>query len=307
MRGDVAWDDDELETRVFIKAESESFEIPSAAVRPLARGTAPTPNIMIGELTAPVGRYSIPSLADMLEPEAGANATLAIPRQRGIKPLHVALASACALLGITVGALVALSGRSVDVPATISVPVSHPIVAPIEPAPAPVAAAAPVLVTLHVESSPPGATVMLVGDAGATTVIGTTPVDADVDPGRDYDVLIKLADRAPRLEHVAASSNHRVAVAFDEAPAAPAHHHRAAAPAVSENLAKGSLRITAKPPCSIAIDGRPTGMSTPQAAISLAAGHHSITLTNAEQGISLTKDVTIEADQSTSLIQNFLD
>jgi len=305
MRGDVAWDDDELETRVFFKDGPESFEIPSAAVRPLARGTAPTPNVMIGELTAPVGRYSIPSLADMLEPEAGANATLAIPRQRGIKPLHVVLASACALLGITVGALVALSGRSVDVPAPIAVPVSHPIVAPIEPTPAPVAAAAPVLVTLHVESSPPGATVMLVGDAGATTVIGTTPVDADVDPGRDYDVLIKLADRAPRLEHVAASSSHRLAVAFDDT--VPVHHHRAAAPAVSENLAKGSLRITAKPPCSIAIDGRPTGMSTPQAAISLAAGHHSITLTNAEQGISLTKDVTIEADQSTSLIQNFLD
>ncbi|HEY1547214.1 MAG TPA: hypothetical protein VGG28_05315, partial [Kofleriaceae bacterium] len=125
--------------------------------------------------------------------------------------------------------------------------------------------------------------------------------------------LVKLDGKSPRLEHVAAASSHRINVAFEE-PAPPAHHHHvAAAPAIvtptwsSPAPAKGSLRIAAKPPCSIAIDGKPTGMVTPQAAIQLAPGHHSVTLTNAEQGISLTKDVTIDVDHPTSLIQNFLD
>jgi len=313
MRGGLAWDDDEIETRVFFKAEPDSLE---EALPQLARGTAPNPNVMVADLTAPMGRYSIPSLANMLEPEP----TMSVPRQRtGLAPIHIVLAVACALLGITAGALIALTDRTTIEPHPMPAPIAapHPIVAPIEPAPAPAPAPAPVavpaLVDLHVESTPAGATVMLVGDAGATTVVGTTPVDVQVDPARDYDVLVKIADRAPRLEHVTAASNHHVAIAFDQPAAEPAvaaapvarpHHDHAAA---SEEVAKGSLRIASKPPCSIAIDGHATGMTTPVAAIPLTPGHHSITLTNAEQGISLTKDVTIEADHSTSLIQNFLD
>src|SRR5262249_8413115 len=161
------------------------------------------------------------------------------------------LAVACALLGITAGALIALTDRTTvePHPAPAALVTPRPIVAPIEPppAPAPAPAAAPALADLHVESTPPGATVMLVGDAGATTLVGTTPVDTQVDPARDYDVLVKLADRAPRLEHVTASSNHRLAIAFDEPepaaePAAVApvvhHHHAAPAAAPSEEVAK---------------------------------------------------------------------
>lgn len=303
MRGDLAWDDDEIETRVFFQPESESERTSSAR---LARGTSPNQNVMV-----PVGRYSIPSLANILEPAV----TMSVPRQRpGLAPIHVVLAVACALLGITAGALIALTDRTTvePHPAPVVTLAPRPIIAPIEtaPAPAPVPVAAPVLVDLHVESTPAGATVMLVGDAGATTLVGTTPIDTKVEPARDYDVLVKLADRAPRLEHVTAGSSHHVAIAFDEpAPADPVvvHHHHVAPAAPSEEVAKGSLRIATKPPCSIAIDGRSTGLTSPAAAIALTPGHHSITLTNADQGISLTKDVTIEADHSTSLIQNFLD
>jgi hypothetical protein len=315
MRGD--WDDEEIETRVFFQPEADHIPaqrvpIPrtlQGAIAPpvrVARGTAPTPTmIVVPEPALDERRFSIPSLA-----------TIAVRRQRTFNPLHVGLASVCALLGITIGGLIAFTGHAqVDAHAAPVRATATPIVtpAPVVVAPAPVPAT-PVLVVLHVESTPPGASVMLVGDAGATTLVGTTPVDTQVEAARDYDVLVKLPEHAPRVEHVGAASSHHVVIAFDAAApeptiAAPVHHHHvAAAPVASTSAAvKGSLRIAAKPPCSIAIDGKSTGMVTPQASIALTAGHHTVTLTNAEQGISLTKDVTIEADHATSLIQNFLD
>jgi hypothetical protein len=93
---------------------------------------------------------------------------------------------------------------------------------------------------------------------------------------------------------------------------APKHQHHHDAPKVEAKVeapkaavAKGTLLVSAKPPCAIAIDGRPTGLMTPQRALPLAAGHHEVTLTNAEEGIQLTADVDISADQSTRLVQDF--
>jgi hypothetical protein len=327
MRRDSSWDDDEIETRVFFQPEEhEVYE----AVRPITAQPMPTPPVRTPRGTQPTptmsllaeDAFSIPSLANILEPEPPAQ-TIAMRRQRrSITPIQLCIASACALLGITIGGLIAFTGHSSVVAhaAPVAKPAPAIVVAPIAPAPqpvvAPVAPAAPVLIALHVDSTPAGASVMLVGEGGATTVLGTTPLDSNVDPGRDYDLLIKLDGKSPRLEHVAAASSHRISVAFEEPSPPVVHHHHAvaaAAPAIATPVwptaapAKGSLRITAKPPCSIAIDGKATGMITPQAAIQLAPGHHSVTLTNAEQGISLTKDVTIEADHPASLIQNFLD
>jgi hypothetical protein len=336
MRRDSSWDDDEIETRVFFQPEEHDVydNVRPVTAQPMPmpptrtpRGTQPTPTMALLADDA----FSIPSLANILEPEPPAQ-TIGVRRQRrSITAMQLVLASACALLGITIGGLIAFTGHSSVVAnaAPVATPAPAIVVAPIAttpvpaPTPAPVVAPppppAPVLIALHVDSSPAGATVSLVGEGGATMVLGTTPLDSNVDPGRDYDLLIKLDGKAPRLEHVAAASSHRVNVAFDEPAQAAqpvAHHHHAtvaAAPAIvtptwpTAAPAKGSLRITAKPPCSIAIDGKPTGMVTPQAAIQLAPGHHSVTLTNAEQGISLTKDVTIDADHPASLIQNFLD
>jgi hypothetical protein len=315
MRGDLDWNDDDIETRVFFQPEDElepaqrvpvprpapmQLAEPSSSMR-FAHGTVPTPTMRGHNEIVDDRRYSIPSLANILEPQ-GSIETVAVRRQRRISPLQLGLAGVLALLGITIGGLVAFTGHAHVAAHAASVPAPAPAVVI---APAPVVVAAPVvpaLVTLHVESSPAGASVMLVGDAGATTLVGTTPVATEVEAARDYDVLVTLPNHAPRIEHVAAASAHQVAINFDELAAAPAHHHHEAAVAV----AKGKLRIGAKPPCSIAIDGRPTGMVTPQASITLPAGHHTVTLTNAEQRIRVTKDVVIQADQATSLIQNFL-
>jgi hypothetical protein len=69
--------------------------------------------------------------------------------------------------------------------------------------------------------------------------------------------------------------------------------------------ANGSLMISSKPPCEIEIDGKSTGMRTPQRAISLSAGAHKVTLVNGDANVSKTLMVQINAGQSTKLVKDF--
>ena len=265
--------------------------------------------------------------------------THAIRRVSPRSYLRIAFASACVLFGIMIGGLIAFGGHSGS--KAEAAPLATPVVA--KPtvaaapkqvaavtAPAPVPAATvtpappptppvthPALTTVRVETQPAGATAMLVDD-GKTTLIGTTPVDAELDRTREYDVILTLEDHETHIEHLDPSTNQHVLVvlAAEEAPApaptpAPVHHHhnnakKAERTVVAEKqAASGSLKVSSKPPCSIVIDGKTTGLTTPQAAITLAVGHHDITLMNADEGIHLTTEVEITADHSTRLVQDF--
>jgi hypothetical protein len=77
-----------------------------------------------------------------------------------------------------------------------------------------------------------------------------------------------------------------------------------AAPQAATETGVGTLMISSKPPCEIYIDGKPTGLSTPQRSIELAAGTHKITLVNEEAGIKKSLPVRIKADEATKLIQD---
>jgi hypothetical protein len=68
----------------------------------------------------------------------------------------------------------------------------------------------------------------------------------------------------------------------------------------------GTLMISSKPPCEIMIDGKATGLLTPQRGIPLAAGAHKITLVNAGEHIEKTLMVQINADQPTKLVKDLL-
>jgi eukaryotic-like serine/threonine-protein kinase len=70
---------------------------------------------------------------------------------------------------------------------------------------------------------------------------------------------------------------------------------------------QGVLVVGAKPPCEIIIDGRPTGLVTPQKDIKLAAGRHRVTLVNAELGIRETFSVDIKPDATEKVIKDFSD
>ena len=67
---------------------------------------------------------------------------------------------------------------------------------------------------------------------------------------------------------------------------------------------KGTLMISAKPPCRIYIDGRDTKLTSPQRSISLEPGKHKVSLVNREYGIKTTATVVIKAGKRTKMIKD---
>jgi len=70
---------------------------------------------------------------------------------------------------------------------------------------------------------------------------------------------------------------------------------------------QGTLLLGSKPPCEIFVDGKSTGLSTPQKDLKLAAGKHKITLVNNEFGIKETFAVDIKADATEKQIKDYSD
>ncbi|MCE9574253.1 MAG: PEGA domain-containing protein, partial [Deltaproteobacteria bacterium] len=70
---------------------------------------------------------------------------------------------------------------------------------------------------------------------------------------------------------------------------------------------EGILSLGAKPPCDIYIDGKSTGLKTPQREIKLSSGHHKVTLMNNEFGIKESFTVEIKAGSPTKMVKDFSD
>jgi hypothetical protein len=213
---------------------------------------------------------------------------------------------------------------------------------PLDPAAA-AAPASPELVDVRIDSIPAGATVMLV-DRGRTQLIGDTPIDTAVDPSREYDLVFTSASAPPHVEHLDPRTTRRVEVALGKrdgaAPLADAPRrvehaaaeHAAAEHAAAEHAAaehgparpgrprpepraetraeppvgQGTLMISSKPPCEIVIDGRTTGLTTPQRSIALPAGNHRITLLNSEKSIRKVLSVQIIANTTAKIIEDLM-
>lgn len=216
-------------------------------------------------------------------------------------------------------------------------PAPAPIVAPVPAAPV-----APKLVDVRLDSTPPGATATLLSN-GISTPLGSTPVDASVDPTKSYDVVFSIAGQPSQVEHLDPSTTQHVQVAFTAAPAptvaaaapaaktsrhhahaaphaarvaaaTPAHHASTAAPktvAAAEpatpdpGTGNGTLAIATTTPCAILIDDKNTGLTTPQRAIPLPAGHHNVRLIAATQHVNKLVSVDISAHHTTRISPTF--
>jgi hypothetical protein len=179
-------------------------------------------------------------------------------------------------------------------------------------------------------STPAGATVTLV-DRGKTTFIGTTPIATALDPSRKYELVFSHPSQPAWIESIDPSTTRRVEVRLDRPgkaakpairtseaprPRAETKLERAldvAAPdapraekVVAEPAGEGILMISSKPPCEIVIDGKPTGLTTPQREIPLSAGGHKVTLVNKAEDINKTISVQISADKPTKVIQDLM-
>jgi hypothetical protein len=149
------------------------------------------------------------------------------PERPLITPITIGLAALCVIAGVSIGrwishepshdrtSAIAAKAPAASPPAAIAMhakpakPTVEPIVEPAKPAPVVLPPT-----TLRVETVPAGATIAFVGSDGATTIVGTSPVDATIDPARTYDVLVTLADHVSRVEHVAPNGDHHLALAL---------------------------------------------------------------------------------------------
>jgi len=138
------------------------------------------------------------------------------------------------------------------------------------------------------------------GKAGRTAPVAQ-PAIAKATPAPHAAPVVK----APR--HSAPPKTEQLAdPGFDStpAPAAPAPEAPAVEKPAAAAGASGTLMISSKPPCEIEIDGKSTGLRTPQRAITLPAGAHKVTLVNSDASVNKTLMVQINAGQSTKLVKD---
>jgi hypothetical protein len=195
----------------------------------------------------------------------------------------------------------------------------------------------PKLVDVRLDSTPPGATATLLSN-GISTPLGSTPVEASVDPTKSYDVVFAFDGKPSKVEHLDPSTTLHVEVAFEDAApivaaaptksskksrkhhapaarvsaAAPSHHTKtstaapvaAAAPAAPGDPANGMLSITTNPPAAILIDDQNTGFTSPHT-ISVPAGHHNVRLIAATIHVNKLVPVDITAHHTSRISQDF--
>jgi hypothetical protein len=143
---------------------------------------------------------------------------------------------------------------------------------------------------------------------------GMTALVVDMGPAKTAAATTAAAPAVAHVAHVATSASeprHETAAPKHHAAAkaAPAQHiaqpaQHTAPPAATMASGQGMLMISSKPPCEIVVDGRSTHLMTPQRAIPLSAGTHTIVLVNAQQGVHKTMGVMITAKKSTKVIQD---
>jgi hypothetical protein len=67
------------------------------------------------------------------------------------------------------------------------------------------------LVDVRIDTTPAGATVMLV-DRGKSTFLGTTPISTAVDPSRKYDLVFTYANKPTQVEHLDPSATKHLTI-----------------------------------------------------------------------------------------------
>ncbi len=276
--------------------------------------------VMPAAEAAPKRQKKVRRVSDLVPkpkpPDQTAALTHRIARYDARRPLLVgAIVLGSVAIGLSIYKI-ARSGHAGSIAASVAMakPPPKPIVVePLAPAPPPAPAPAPLpiapppkpaLVDVTFDSRPAGATVTVGG-----SVAGTTPISLAIDPAKEVDATFALDGQAPKTVHVDPHTMKHVTVELavvepDPVPA-PAPAARAAAPH-RHAAGSGTLMISTKPPCDIAIDGASTGLIAPQRSIKLAAGHHTLTLTNRQQHVKKTVGVDIAANQATRVIKDFM-
>jgi len=137
------------------------------------------------------------------------------------------------------------------------------------------------------------------------------PKAKEADPPRDKP---KSADKAPEPKKAKGpdltlpdEEKPKKVAAADKAtpePKAPAEKPAAVDKPSSSGGGDGWLRLGSKPWTNILVDGKETGLHTPQTHLKLGAGSHRITLTNPQFSIKETFSVDIKAGETETVIKD---
>ncbi len=138
-------------------------------------------------------------------------------------------------------------------------------------------------------------------EAPKTKTEPTSGIDAAIDAA-----TAAKSDKAQKVEKTDKTTDKAQKVEKTEKTEAKETKAEPAAKVEAKAAGEGTLMISSKPPCEIEIDGKVTGLTTPQRAIPLPAGPHKITLVNSAEGIKKTVSVQITADKPTKVIQDFM-
>lgn len=111
-----------------------------------------------------------------------------------------------------------------------------------------------------------------------------------------------VAAVAPAAEPVSKPSRRTSSVATSAR--APRQGSAVAAPAGQGATRKGMLSLGSKPPCEILVNGKRTGLTTPQRDMVLPVGSHKITLINKEFGIRESFSVQVEAGSERRVVKD---
>jgi hypothetical protein len=137
--------------------------------------------------------------------------------------------------------------------------------------------------------------------AGGTPVAAAPPSQ----PVQQPKVKVDVPKQPKTVAKVEPTTKVEPKVEPKETKAEPKEAKVDATPAVAKG--QGTLLLGSKPPCDIYIDGKDTGLQTPQRDIKLSAGKHKITLVNNEFGIKETFAVDIKADATEKQIKDYSD
>lgn len=119
--------------------------------------------------------------------------------------------------------------------------------------------------------------------------------DLEPDPDPDPD---SVPDPVPDPDPVAATPRRPTRTSAPRVASRPA----STTPAIPAGRA--IVMLGSKPPCEIVVDGKRTGLTTPQRALSLAPGPHTITLVNAQHGIRESFKVTATAGAPVKIVKD---
>jgi|GEM_PF-2626029 len=332
---------------------ARSTKGPKISIRtPPFEATPPKALAAFEPVTGREPRQAVPAVHEDLE-------TTYIPRAAAadlpslLKKLAVP-AGLLLMVGIGVGAAISMTrhkeeGKSFDHIAATTLPTFQPALPTVMLPPRVAAPPVPVkakLVAVRIESSPAGASATLLDrDTGKSMPLGSTPLEASLDPVGSYDVRFELDGRSTQTEHLTFAANDaspRLAIAFAAPAPTPAptskKHHRhhdavkkaaakrvASAPRTTKAAASssGEAALASLGPAKTKTIDAPGAISvsasvpcsilldgvntgmSTPAKLTAAAGHHSVRLIAATQHINKQFGVDVTAKKMTRLDQTF--